>query len=222
MSLPKPFNRPAILKQLAYALVYLLACLSFIKSASTADQGQSGNGQSANSPSAGGAQEVRLPRNGEWEVLFEEGTTVDEYARQLDYFGIEVGVIDKKGQIQYAAQLSKHKAVKRLGAKADEKRLAITWKRGSLQTIDRKLLTRSGINTKDKDLAHYYPRKVEDQLYQLEKDYAGRDPAEISRTRFKVRGKPRDKGAYEFYVDEQDYRETTVGKPSASIESTGK
>ena len=41
-----------------------------------------------------------LPRH--WEVMFSKGTTLDAYARQLDFFGIELGVLMPDNKIVYA------------------------------------------------------------------------------------------------------------------------
>ena len=127
------------------------------------------------------------PRSSEWEVLFEEGITADEYAKQLDYFGIELGAVAKDGKIQYAAQLSRTRPERRNGLKKDEKRVTIEWKRGTLEALDRKLLTKVGINTQGKKLAHFYSLDAQRQLARLERDFEDRPAAEIKRTRFSVR-----------------------------------
>ena len=144
---------------------------------------------------------------GEWEILFDDGSiTLDEYARQLDHFGIELGAVSKNGQIQYASQLSRRKPERRIGSKELEKRVSIIWKRGTLVAVDRKLLARAGISTVDKELRHFYPAEVAKMCSSLETSHTDRPPGEIKRTRFKVRPKSNAQDGYEFYVDEQEYR----------------
>lgn len=144
---------------------------------------------------------------GEWEILFDDGSiTLEEYARQLDFFGIELAVVSKNGQIQYASHLSARKPDKRIGSKELEKRVSITWKRGTLVAVDRKLLGRAGIPTVDKEVRQFYPDEVSKICAALEQTYAKRPLNEIKRTRFKVRPKQDAQDGYEFYVAEQDYR----------------
>jgi hypothetical protein len=142
----------------------------------------------------------------EWEVKFQDNLRPIEYARELDYFGIELGAIGKNGEIQYASQLSKPKPVRRLGAVADEHRTYITWKVGTLATFDVKLLAKAGIATKDKTIAHYYPEAMTRELIALERAFADREQHEILRTRFQVRARPDNENEFEFFVDEQDPR----------------
>ena len=137
---------------------------------------------------ASGESTERQQRSGTWEVHFEDGIKVDEYAKQLDFFGIELGVVDKGGKIQYAAKLSARKPEKRISKKSMDKRMTISWKHGTLAAVDRKLLTKLGINTQGKDLFHFYPRDTEEQLYKLELEHAGAERGEA--TRHAVSGPP--------------------------------
>lgn len=153
-----------------------------------------------------------------WEVEFDEreGMTALEYARRLDYFGIELAAVSKDGQIQYVSHLADRKPLKRVGKRDQEPRISLHWKRGSLAALESKLLAKAGVNTRDKVLTHFYPKAVEAELARLEKSYAGRDPGEIQRTRFKVRPLAGDAKRYEFYVAEQDVEEQSPGKSLTS------
>ncbi len=143
----------------------------------------------ATSPNAESEAADRWLPTSNWEVLFDEseGMTALEYARRLDYFGIELAAVAKNGQIQYASHLAERKPERRIGKLEEEPRINLHWKRGSLAALEAKLLGKAGINTKDKTLTHYYPKTVEARLARLEKSYAGRNPRDIQRTRFKVR-----------------------------------
>lgn len=165
-------------------------------------------------------EEERMQPGSNWEVEFDEreGMTALEYARRLDYFGIELAAVAKDGQIQYVSHLADRKPLKRVGKREDDPRISLHWKRGSLAALEAKLLAKAGVNTRDKVLTHFYPRDVETQLARLEKSYAGRDPQEIQRTRFKVRPLAGEAKGYEFYVAEQE----AGGKGKAKSENEGR
>ncbi len=139
----------------------------------------------------------------DWEFVFTDETTPEEYARQLDYFQIEVGAVSKDGKVEYISKVTQPKPDKRVGQANEDDRYRIGWKKGTLHAADRRLLRKAGINDKDKQLLHYLPHELQKQLEELEKDYAGRQRGEINRTRFEVRSKDRDPG-YEFVVIQQD------------------
>jgi hypothetical protein len=159
---------------------------------STPDDG----GTSAHAP---GGPESRL----EWEIVFDDGITVEEYARQIDYFKIEIGAVSKKGKIEYIWGVSDRRPQRRIGQRSTDYRFNIGWKRGTLHAADRKLLAKAGINSEGKELSHFFPIEVQANLEALQRSYAGRDANEIKRTRFQIRPKAAGKG-YEFFVVEQD------------------
>jgi hypothetical protein len=171
-------------------MILLLACR--IALGSTPE----GQGKSAHAPRS---QENKI----EWEILFEDGITTEEYAKQLDYFKIEVGAISKKGKVEYISNLASAKPAKRAGQKVADYRLGIGWKAGTLHAADRKLLAKAGINSEGKELWHFIPIEVQAQLETLQRTYANRDASEIKRTRFRIQPKKKGRG-YEFVVVEQD------------------
>jgi hypothetical protein len=175
-----------------------------------ASTGAADEAAKSTSPNAAPDEEDRWLPTSNWEVLFDEseGLTALEYARRLDYFGIELAAVAKNGQVQYASHLAERKPERRIGKLEEEPRINLHWKRGTLAALEAKLLAKAGINTKDKTLTHFYPKAIEARLARLEKSYAGRDPRDIQRTLFKVRPLGNQPKAYEFYVDEQDAQET--------------
>jgi hypothetical protein len=148
----------------------------------------------------------RVERAGEysdWEIVFPDDTKPEEYARQLDFFQIEIGAASRDGKVEYISKVGQPKPDKRVGQAAEDDRYHIGWKKGKLHAVDRRLLGKAGINSRDKQLLHYLPHELHKQLEELEKDYAGRQRGEINRTRFEIRPKDRYPG-YEFIVVEQD------------------
>ena len=166
-------------------------------------------------PSGQSAHEPRRGGRSEWEIVFEDEISPEEYARQLEYFKIEIAATSKDGKIEYVWDLLKRKPQKRAGRVEADYRVHIGWRKGNLYAADRRLLTRAGIASEGKELRHYLPTAVEAKLASLERDYAQRKPEEIRRTRFAVR--PTEKAAaYEFVVVEQDPpRPKTTAKSSS-------
>ncbi len=165
---------------------------------------------------AGALDAARAARGVEWELEIEDGLPGKEYAKQLDFFKIELGAEDAKGQVQYASHLAGTRPDRRNGKREDDERFTIGWKKGTLLGLDRKLLVKAGINTNGKKILQFYPRDVEMQMLKLEQAYAGKNAPKILRTRFKIRPKDAQPG-YEFYVAEQDIKSDVPSKPSSSL-----
>jgi len=138
-----------------------------------------------------------------WEIQFAKGNTLETYARQLDFFGIELGVLMPGGKIVYAYNLSKLKADTRTGTVDAENRYYLSWRRGDLADADYALLDQAGIKAEGKVVLKFIPQAIEAALEKLDKGYAGPKAAAVEQTRFGIRSKG---GGYEFYVVEQSYR----------------
>jgi hypothetical protein len=138
----------------------------------------------------------------QWEVKFDEDITPEEYARQLDYFSIEVAAISKNGRVDYISNLTQPKPVAHWGERAADPRLRIGWKSGTLHAADRRLLRKAGITSNDKELTHYFSPELQRQMERIELDYAHHDAREIELTRFQIRPREGDQ-RYEFVVIEQ-------------------
>jgi hypothetical protein len=140
-----------------------------------------------------------------WEVTF-ASNTLNAYARQLDFFKIELGFVQPDNKIAYACNLTKSKPDKRIAATADEKRFYLTWRKGEMQKADKELLARAGIETGDGLALKFLPREVEAELADLEKrsaDEAGKTLKEIRTTQFGIRS---EGSGFSFFVLEQTYR----------------
>lgn len=147
--------------------------------------------------------ELQSARGGEWEILFPDDITIDQYAQQIDHFQIEIAAVSKSGKIEYISGVSQRKPEKRVGHRDADYRLHIGWKRGQLHAADRKLLAKAGIASADKELWHFFPTETQMLLAGLERSHAKRPAKEIKRTRFEVRPLGNGEG-YEFVVVEQD------------------
>jgi len=149
-------------------------------------------------PGSGGG----FPREQRWMIRFGDQTNLDEYARQLDYFGIEFGAV-VEGRMIYLSQLASPRPVTRTVASgANEKRLYMTWRGGSRKQADLQLFRKAGIEVGNGVLFHFYPKETEDRLARLELAYRKRRANDIRRTFFAVN---RVEGGYEFAVVHQTY-----------------
>jgi hypothetical protein len=159
-----------------------------------------------------------VSRSKRWEISFESGQTEQEYARQLDYFHVELGaIVDQK--IYYASSLSSAKpSVRTASSGADEKRLFFSWRTGGRRQIDLSLLKKAGIPVGGEPIVlHFYPADVEQRLARMELDYLdkARGTANlrgVRKTRFVV---VRDKNSvpYDFEITRQEY----FGQPESEV-----
>jgi hypothetical protein len=149
-------------------------------------------------PGSGGG----FPREQRWMVRFGDQASLDEYARQLDFFGIEFGAaVD--GKLVYVSKFSSPRPVTRTAAGgADEKRLYMTWRGGGRKQADLQLFRKAGIDVGNAVIFHFYPKQTEDKLARLELDYRKRKANDIRRTFFAVKNAA---PGYEFTVAHQTY-----------------
>lgn len=186
----------------------LLDAITDVASATEArSQNSTGNASESRSgakrrPGQGGNASV--PRWERWEVRFTT-TSIAAYAKQLQSFGIELGVVGSGAdQIQYAAGLEAATPTTRSGPAKQEKRMYMSYRSGRLKEFDRQLVSRANLPTSGRMILQFYPAAVENQLAGLEQQKAGGRPLkQIQKTVFGVR---RTGGAYNFEVIEQRYR----------------
>ena len=145
-----------------------------------------------------------VPRWQRWEIRF-ESTTLESYAKQLEFFGIELGALGGgRGGVDYAQMKGGSPQQRAVNADAKDDRLYFIWQGGKLKQQDQALLQQAGVSTTGRVVCQFYPKSIENQLAVLEKQKLGSRPLrDVKRTVFGVR--PAGRG-YEFYVVEIDYR----------------
>ena len=151
----------------------------------------------------GGGTGRGLGQSRGWEIAFDKGSTLETYARQLDFFRIELGVLLPDNKVQYAANLATATPTVRVGPADQEKRYYLTWRRGELQQADKELLAKAGIAAEGKLILKFLPPDVEATLMQLEKMNAKARGDPVRSTRFGVRT---EGNGFSFYVIEQTYK----------------
>ncbi len=75
-----------------------------------------------------------------WELHFNRGTAKEKYARQLDFFGIELAVVMPENKLLYVGKFTQKKPQTRLGPADQERRCYLTWREGDLSRADAELL----------------------------------------------------------------------------------
>jgi hypothetical protein len=145
-------------------------------------------------------------REQRWFVEFASGGTLDEYAKQLDFFKIELAAYFSGGKLTYISNMSQAQpAIKNGEANESEKRLYMTWKSGGAarRAADVQLFKKAGVDASDALILHFYAKETEQLLSNQETKFRGRPSKEILRTYFTVR--PDGAGGYNFVVTRQTY-----------------
>ena len=146
-----------------------------------------------------------LPREQRWFVRFSRRGTIRDYAKQLDYFGIELGALVDGQKIVYLSKLQENQPQTRSrNSGVGEKRLYMTWQGGTRQAADLQIFGKANINIGAGTIFHFYPAKTESLLARLERDFKDKSVAQIRRTYFIVQSN--DDG-YAFVVSRQIYFE---------------
>ena len=154
----------------------------------------------------GGGNRGGVPRTIRWRIQFDEGGSVDDYARQLDYFQIELGVLATPTEVQYGSTFT-GALTRRAGAPDTEERLYFIWESGTRQEADRELLGRAGVDGAGKKVMQFYPAITENLLANVEDAYLKKNAPHrtikgVRRTFFSV---VPDGGGYTFVVSKQTY-----------------
>lgn len=143
-----------------------------------------------------------FPRDQRWFIKFTD-SSIDEYARQLDHFNIELGALFQDGRLVMIKNMSQSKPTTRtLRSGKGEDRLYMTWRGGTRQQADRELFQKAGINATNATIMHFYSPETENLLARVEVSYRNRKTAEIRRTYFNVR---KEGSGYKFNVTSQAY-----------------
>lgn len=137
-----------------------------------------------------------------WFIKFDDKGTLDMYARQLDYFGIELGLYQGKGKgILLLSNMSRSVPTKKVIHSGKEKgdQMYFTWAGGGRKKADVDMFrVKAGLNAKNGIIMHFYPQKTVRLLLAAEKKRAGgRSVQTIKRTYFVVR---KAGSGYEFFV----------------------
>lgn len=127
-----------------------------------------------------------VPAEQRWSIVYNPGQTLEEYARQLDALGVELGVISGPNEIALVSKFSEASPSVRRSTGQGDQRLFFLWQGRGRKASDVALLKKAGIEVGEGVVIQFYPKGVERQLAELEVRFKGRQPAEIRVTRFNV------------------------------------
>ncbi len=162
-------------------------------------------------PEGEGSDDV-VPPWDRWEIRFST-SGVSAYARQLDFFKIELGAAGGGSPVvEYASNLASGTPRKRTGKPEEEKRLYMSYRNtdSRLAAFDKQLLTKAGIGTQRRLVLQFYPQEIERLLMTIEAstpEARGHKPQEFLKTIFGIR---ETRSGYEFFVIEQYFRPAPV------------
>jgi hypothetical protein len=134
-----------------------------------------------------------------WQIRY-TAADVQEYAKVLDAFHVELGVMGGgEKTISYARNLSQLRPQLRQGKAEQETRLRFVFERGDLKEADRLLATQAGLSVDGRIVAQFYPDDVRQQLEILERSALGSRPlASVRHTIFEIR---RGARGLQFFVE---------------------
>ncbi|QDU25712.1 hypothetical protein ETAA8_07820 [Anatilimnocola aggregata] len=181
-----------------------VAELSVIDSSSRGNGEGTGTGDGRGPGPGGPGTSDGIPAWERWEVRL-NATTTEEYAKQLDFFKIELAVAGGGNpNVTYVTNVSSAKPSVRVGSPKDEKRLRFMHRSGQLRDADRRLAGKAGVDVSGKVVFQFYSPETYTNLLTLENIAKGqRRIIEVRRTVFGVKNVG---GRYEFFVISQNYR----------------
>jgi hypothetical protein len=196
----------ATMEAMTDAVSNVAASMDVVSTPSTAtSKGEGGMGDSR-PPGPLGEGDNIIPRWERWEIRF-ESSSINAYARQLDFFKIELGAAGGgKPNVDYAYNLTKGRPDTKQGPGNKDQRLYMTWRGGTLQQFDRQLLGKAGINSNNRLVLQFYPEEVEDQLAWIEKENADKQGKTLQEYLKTVFGVEADGSGWKFTVIEQRFR----------------
>ena len=160
-------------------------------------------GETHGDGAASGQGTGRLGQRRHWEVQFHDQRSLQAYAQQLDYFQIELALLQPGGNVMYFSRLADTTPSIRVELASHEERYYLTWLRPELQEADCELIAKAGTTVGEKQIImKFLPLELEQLLAQLEHDAAGDRLPQLRATYFGIRQTGQ---TYEFYVARQSF-----------------
>jgi hypothetical protein len=163
-----------------------------------------GGGGGARSGNWSGVPNGHPGREQRWRIMFYL-SDLATYAKQLDFFKIELGALFKDGRLVFIKNMSAATPLSRVvfTGKAED-RLYMKWRAGTRRDADVALFRKAGIpDADDATILHFYGPETEQLLARTEVAYRNHKSAKIRSTYFTVE---EDGAGYKFVVKSQSYR----------------
>lgn len=152
-------------------------------------------------PLGAGGGKGGYPREQRWFVKFADKSSLKVYARQLDFFKIQLGAyFPEQQKLVYLSNVSQDNPTVREKTQGKDDRLFMNWKGGDRRKADLELYRKAGINASGANIVHFYPKETEQMLVRAERAYQNQPSNRIRRTYFTVTP---DGDGYTFTVTRQ-------------------
>ena len=127
-----------------------------------------------------------------WNVV-QEAADLKAYQRKLDFFGIEIGAVQKSNdQIWRIAQLATEKVVTESSRSAESKHRYFINQRKRLQQWDRQTIADAGVDLQDIIAVHFYPNDLIAKMQQLIDARYKDQASDLKEVTFRIVGSPGD------------------------------
>ena len=196
--------------QLAAALEAVTDAVSSVRASlekRSGEASQMGKGRGSGSRDGGpGGGNGGIPDYKRWNINY-ESEDIDTYAKQLDFFKIDIGVVSTNTDaIQRVTNLASSPKLVPSSRAKEAKTLRFAHIKQRMRQWDQELARRAGASLENTALVQFYPPETRQMIRQREaaalKD-AGRDIKQVLKTNFKVINKG---GQFVFDVVEISYK----------------
>ncbi len=147
-----------------------------------------------------------IPESKRWKIDY-EAANINEYAQQLSFFGIDLGVIDQNSNaIIRIKNVGGTPQIINSDRATEKKSLYFVHEKARMRRWDEMLAKRNGIELNGRFTVQFYPMSTRVMLRQLEQQYlteVGRTLRDVRRTYFKI--VPSGAG-FEFKLTDMDFR----------------
>ena len=152
-------------------------------------------------PLGAGGGKGGYPREQRWFVRFGDKTSLKLYAKQLDFFKIELAAFfPSERKLIYLTNMSAEKPTSKTRTQGKDERLNMNWQGGDRMKADRALFAKAGVDATRASIIHFYPQNVEQMLVQQERKFQDQPSNRIRRTYFAVM---EDGNGFKFTVTRQ-------------------
>ena len=180
--------------QLADALEAVSEAISSVQANLEARDGDAaemgkGSGFGARDGGPGTGNFKGVPEYKRWKIEY-RASNIDEYARQLSFFNIDIGVISNANNKVFRLQKpGVQDQVLDSTRENENKALFFIHEKQRLRRWDESLVKKQNISLNDAFTVQFYPQPIRQALRQLEAQYLqkdGKELADVRRTRYKV------------------------------------
>ena len=147
-----------------------------------------------------------IPESKRWKIDY-EAANINEYAQQLSFFGIDLGVIEQATNgILRIRDVGRNPQVITSERKKEKRSLYFVPEKARMRRWDQMLAKRNNVTLNDRFLVHFYPMKTRVMLRNIEQAYltqVGRELSDVRRTFFKI---VPDGNGFKFELTDMNFR----------------